>query len=102
MEAWAAYCEPKRSAEMFLAESASMPARRYREILTGIDMTTPTLSEPLVVKPARACAMLSCGRTRLYELLAAKELDSFLDGGARKVTVASIHRYIERQLGASS
>jgi hypothetical protein len=42
--------------------------------------------------------MLSCGRTRLYELLAAKELDTFLDGGARKITVASIHAYIERQL----
>ena len=53
---------------------------------------------PLVVKPARACQMLSCGRTRLYQLLAAKELDSFVDGGSRKVTVASIHRYIERQL----
>jgi len=55
-------------------------------------------SEPLVVKPARACQMLSCGRTRLYALLAAKELDTFLDGGARKITVASIHAYIERQL----
>ena len=57
-------------------------------------------SEALVVKPTRACQLLSCGRTRLYGLIAAKELDSFLDGGARKITVASIHAYIERQLAA--
>jgi hypothetical protein len=55
-------------------------------------------AEALVVKPARACQLLSCGRTRLYALLAAKELDSFLDGGARKIVVASIHAYIARGL----
>jgi hypothetical protein len=57
--------------------------------------------EPLVVKPARACQMLSCGRTHLYQLIAAKELETFLDGGARKVVVASIYRYIERQLATA-
>jgi hypothetical protein len=46
--------------------------------------------------------MLGCGRTRLYQLIAAKELDTFLDGGARKVVVASIHRYIERKLAGAS
>jgi excisionase family DNA binding protein len=56
----------------------------------------------LLVKPAQACQMLACGRTRLYQLLAAKELDTFLDGGARKITVASIHAYIERQLACAT
>jgi excisionase family DNA binding protein len=59
-------------------------------------------SKAIVVKPARACEMLSCGRTHLYGLIAAKELDSFLDGGARKITVASIHAYIERQLSVEA
>ncbi len=36
--------------------------------------------EPLVVKPRDAWQMLGCGNTRGYELLAAGELDSFLDG----------------------
>jgi hypothetical protein len=54
--------------------------------------------EPLVIKPRDACRLLCCGRTRLYQLLAAHELDSFLDGGSRKITVESIHRYIARQL----
>ena len=44
--------------------------------------------------------LLNCGRTRVYELLAAGELDSFRDGRARKITIASIHRYIERRLAA--
>jgi hypothetical protein len=52
----------------------------------------------LVVKPKTAWKMLACSNTRGYELINAKELDSFLDGRSRKITVASIHRYIARQL----
>ena len=44
--------------------------------------------------------MLRCGNTRLYELLAAHELQSFRDGRSRKITVELIHRYIEQQLAA--
>jgi len=42
--------------------------------------------------------MLDCGITRLYRLLAAGELESFLDGRSRKITVTSIRRYVERRL----
>jgi len=59
-------------------------------------------SDALVVKPARACQMLSCGRTHLYGLIEAKEVDTFLDGGARKITVASIHAYIARRLATAA
>jgi hypothetical protein len=52
----------------------------------------------LVVKPKVAWKMLSCSNTRGYELLAAGELDSFLDGRSRKITVGSIERYIARRL----
>jgi hypothetical protein len=45
--------------------------------------------------------MLGCGNTRGYELLAAGELDSFLDGRSRKITVASIHAYVARRLTAA-
>ncbi len=54
--------------------------------------------ERLVVSPRRAKHMLDCGTTRLYELLNRKELDSYLDGRNRKITVESIHRLIERRL----
>jgi hypothetical protein len=53
---------------------------------------------PLVVKPRTAWRMLACSNTRGYELLAAGELDSFLDGRSRKITVDSIRRYIARRL----
>jgi hypothetical protein len=43
-------------------------------------------------------AMLDCGRTRLYELLNAKELESYRDGKSRKITVASIQARIRRML----
>jgi hypothetical protein len=46
--------------------------------------------ERLVVSPRRARHMLNCGNTRLYELLAAGELDSFLDGRSRKITVSHL------------
>jgi hypothetical protein len=57
--------------------------------------------EPLVVSPRRARCMLDCGTTRLYELLAARELESFKSGKSRKILVESIRKYINRQLAAS-
>jgi hypothetical protein len=52
----------------------------------------------LVVKPKVAWKLLACSNTRGYELLAAGELESFLDGRSRKITVDSIRRYIARRL----
>jgi hypothetical protein len=54
--------------------------------------------ERLVVRPSRACHMLDCGTTRLYELLDDGELESFLDGRSRKITVESIRRFIRKRL----
>jgi hypothetical protein len=53
---------------------------------------------PLVVRPAQAAIMLSCGITQVYALINTKELDAFLDGHARKITVESIRRYIAKRL----
>jgi hypothetical protein len=53
---------------------------------------------PVVVSPSKAMTMLDCGRTRLYELINAKELESYLDGKARKITVASIYARVRRKL----
>ncbi len=61
----------------------------------------PNDPAPLVVKPKAAWKMLACSNTRGYELLAAGELDSFLDGRSRKITVESIHRLIARRLAAA-
>jgi hypothetical protein len=45
--------------------------------------------------------MLDCGITRMYALLAADELQSYLDGRSRKIIVRSIHAYVERRLAAT-
>jgi excisionase family DNA binding protein len=55
---------------------------------------------PLVVRPRQACEMLSIGLTRLYELLNEGALESYLHGGSRRITIASIHAYIDRNLTA--
>jgi len=56
---------------------------------------------PLVVSPRVACVMLNIGTTRLYQLIGAGELDSYLDGRVRRITVESIRRRIARLLVAS-
>jgi hypothetical protein len=44
--------------------------------------------------------MLGCSITRLYELLNAREVVSYRDGKSRKILVASIRSYIDRQIAA--
>jgi hypothetical protein len=58
----------------------------------------PNFAEPLLVRPRDAWRMLGCGNTHGYQLLNAGELESFLDGRTRKITVESIHRFIARRL----
>jgi hypothetical protein len=60
--------------------------------------TDLTDDDRLVVSPRSAWHMLDIGNTHGYELLKADELESYLDGRARKITVRSIRRYIERRL----
>jgi hypothetical protein len=64
-------------------------------------INTPADLGPLVVKPKVAWKMLACSNTRGYELLAAGQLDSFLDGRSRKITVQSIHRYIAQRVASA-
>jgi hypothetical protein len=54
--------------------------------------------EPLAVSPKTAAALLDCGLTRIYGLMKAGELDHYLEGSFRKITMASIRRRHERQL----
>jgi hypothetical protein len=73
--------------------ATTKPARSPRKSAMAV--------EALVVRPAEAWRMLGCGPTYGYELLEAGELDSFTDGGARKITVESIKRYIAKRLAVS-
>ena len=57
--------------------------------------------EPLAVSPKRACLLLGVGVTRLYQLIANGELESYLDGRARRITMESVHRRVARLLAAA-
>lgn len=57
--------------------------------------------EPLAVSPREACRLLSIGNTYLYRLIAERELDSYRDGRARRITMESIRRRIGRLLAAA-
>jgi hypothetical protein len=61
-------------------------------------MQTSQIDTPLVVSPRKAMVMLDCGRNRLYDLINAGELESYLDGRMRKITVRSIEQRITRLL----
>ncbi|EZP70503.1 Excisionase [Novosphingobium resinovorum] len=44
--------------------------------------------------------MLSIGRTKGYELIAARELEVFKIGRSTRITVASILAFMERQIAS--
>ena len=56
----------------------------------------------LVVKRAKAAFLLDCGYDKIYDLIKAGELDSFLEGRSRKITMESIERLIQKRLAAAS
>jgi excisionase family DNA binding protein len=57
----------------------------------------------LAVSPRVASRLLSLGNTRIYQLIHDGQLDSYVDGQrARRITMASIKRYIARQLRAQT
>jgi excisionase family DNA binding protein len=57
---------------------------------------------PLAVSPQTAGDLLGIRLTRVYKLMRAGELLSFCSGRSRRITMESIHAYIERQLAASA
>ena len=62
---------------------------------------TPPPAPPLAVPAKEASRLLSLSLSRLYELLRTSELQSYADGNSRRVTMASIHGYVERRLAAN-
>jgi Helix-turn-helix domain len=50
--------------------------------------------EPLVVSVNNALKLLGTSRTTLYRRMRMGQLEGFADGGRRKITIASIKRYV--------
>jgi hypothetical protein len=56
--------------------------------------------KPLVAGMAKTKILLDCGDDTIYGLIKARQLDSYLEGKSRKITMASIERLIEKRLAA--
>jgi hypothetical protein len=65
------------------------------------DSPTDDPVKPLVVGMNKAEALLDCGHDQLYELIRAGELDSYIEGTRRKITMASIEALIAKRLAAT-
>ena len=57
--------------------------------------------KPLVTDVPGACQSLGCGHDQIYDLMHAGEIDSYLDGRARRIIVASLEAYVARRRKAS-
>ena len=68
----------------------------------SICSTSAKFDGPLVVSPRVAMRMLGCARATLYALLRRGELQSYSEGTARKIVVASIHALIQRRVAAAA
>jgi excisionase family DNA binding protein len=68
-------------------------------------MTTNSLTDPvkpLVVGPAKTGVLLDAGLDTVYDLIKSGELESYLEGRRRKITMQSIERLIQKRLAAAS
>jgi excisionase family DNA binding protein len=55
-------------------------------------------SHKLLVTPEEAAAILSVGRTTVYELMATGELESVHVKSCRRIPVAALERFVQRLL----
>lgn len=57
--------------------------------------------EPRITDVDGGCKRANVGKDRFYQLLNSGEIQSYLDGRSRKVVLASVDAYIDRQIAES-
>jgi hypothetical protein len=65
------------------------------------DTPTDDPIKPLVVGMIKAEALLDCSHDQIYDLIRSGELQSYLEGHRRKITMASIEALIAKRLAAA-
>ncbi len=60
-------------------------------------MTAPLSPDPICVRVNDAARMIGVGRTKLYELIAAGEVETVKLGKATRITTASLRDLVRRQ-----
>lgn len=63
-------------------------------------MKTAPSPDPICVRVNDAARMIGVGRTKLYELIAAGEVETVKLGKSTRITTTSLHDLIRRQRGA--
>ena len=63
-------------------------------------MTALPPPDPICVRVNEAARMIGVGRTKLYEMIAAGEVETVKLGKATRITTASLHDLVRRQRGA--
>jgi len=63
-------------------------------------MIAPLPPDPICVRVNDAARMIGIGRTKLYELIAAGEVETVKLGKSTRITTASLHDLVRRQRGA--
>ncbi|GAA4618414.1 hypothetical protein GCM10023195_82750 [Actinoallomurus liliacearum] len=61
-----------------------------------MNTTTTAPDTPLLYTLPEAAALLRISRTKLYELLAANEIESVYIGRSRKIPAAALDAYVNR------
>ncbi len=64
-------------------------------------MSATAFADPICVRVNDAARMIGVGRTKLYELIAAGDVETVKLGKSTRVTTASLHNLITRQRGAA-
>lgn len=62
------------------------------------DKTRLSDGRPIVASVNETMTALGIGREKIYQLLNSGELESYRDGGSRKILWRSIEAYVERRL----
>lgn len=57
------------------------------------------MTEPLLLRVEDVARALSLGRSKVYELIAARELPSITIGAARRIPAAALHAWIAERVG---
>ena len=62
------------------------------------DEPTTIQTEPLLVRVEEAARLLSLSRSTIYEMIDRGELPSIRCGTARRIPLAALHAWVERQV----
>jgi excisionase family DNA binding protein len=57
--------------------------------------------QPLIVGMSKAAVLLDCSRDRIYQMLRAGELRSYLERNRRKILMSSIEELVAKRLAAA-